>query len=317
MIKHRAKIIIAAIFLATSMFFITINAVHAEESQPGGDSSNSPVLQISPTMKRITLDPGEKHSGEMTVKNAGQVNFSFKVYAAPYTITGDNYEPDFSSETHFTQISRWVTFEADQFTVTPGQEQIIKYTIAIPEDVPAGGQYATIFAETINDDEGEESSIKTVSRLGMIIYANIAGDTRIGSEITKFDLPTFYSSFTVPDITATARVKNIGNTDFEATYRFKVEPLIGDLVYDEEKVQVILPDTERQAELIWADTPLLGIFKITFSVTAGESHQEITTTVVVLPPWLIAIVALLLTLLVIWLIIKLRRREQLRSKFKL
>lgn len=312
--KRGIHALVAGVLLLASTFFTAVGIVYAEENQE--NSENSPVLQISPTMKRLELEPGEKQAGEMTVSNAGKVAFSFKVYAAPYTVVGDNYEPNFSNETNFTQISRWIKFEGEKYTIEPDKEQIIKYTVEVPKDVPAGGQYATIFAETINDDDST-GGIKTVSRVGMVIYANIEGDTRIGSEIVKFDLPTFYSGFNVPDVTAVARVKNTGNTDFEATYRFKVEPLIGDVVYDDEKVQVVLPDTERQAELVWADTPLLGIFRISFSVVAGDATQETSTTVLVLPPWLIIIVLLLLTLLIVWIILKLKRREQLRSKFKL
>lgn len=306
--------IIAVMLLVASAFTATTGIVHAEEEQ--NSNEKSPVLQISPTMKRLALEPGEKQAGEMTVQNAGEIEFSFKVYAAPYTVVGDNYEPNFSTDTNYTQISRWISFEGEKYTLAPGKEQIIKYAVNVPKDVPAGGQYATIFAETINDDNSS-GGIKTVSRVGMIIYANIAGETRTGAEIIKFDLPKFYSAFNVPDVTAIARVKNTGNTDFEATYHFKVEPLIGDIVYDDEQVQVVLPDTERQAELKWADTPLLGIFKVSFSVVAGDASQEISTTVLVLPPWLIIIVLLLLTLLIVWIIIKLKRREQLRSKFKL
>jgi hypothetical protein len=311
--------VVAGMLLLTSAFALTAGIARAEEENNAA-KQNSPVIQISPTMKRLDLEPGEKQTGEITIANSGKVNFSFKVYAAPYTVIGDEHEPNFNTETNFTQISRWISFEKTEYTIAPEKEQIIKYVINVPEDVPAGGQYAAIFAETINNDDiGESSigSIKTASRIGMIIYANIAGDTRASAEIIQFALPTFYSSFGMPDVTAIARVKNTGNTDFEATYRFKVEPLIGGVVYDDEQVQVVLPDTERQAELKWAETPLLGIFKITFSVTAGDATREISTAVLVLPPWLIIIVLLLLTLLIVWLIIKVRRREQLKSKFRL
>jgi hypothetical protein len=306
-------VVAGALLFASALTTVT-GVVYAEE---GSGDEKAPVLQISPTMRRISLEPGEKKSDEMTVENAGNVDFSFRVYAAPYTVVGDEYEPDFATDTHFTQISRWVTFDKTEFTLKPGEKQVVNFHINVPKDVPAGGQYASIFAETINDDAAKSNGIKTTARIGMIIYANVSGDTRVGAEIINFSLPTFYSAFNVPDITATARVRNTGNTDFEAIYRFKVEPLIGDVVYDDEQVQVVLPDTERQIEMKWADTPLLGLFKVSFSVVAGDASEEITTMVLVLPPWLIIIMLLLLTFLTVWIIIKVKRREQLRSKFKL
>lgn len=298
----------------SSAFFITSSDIaYAEEHQNSGETSSA--LQISPTLKRLDLQPGETQSGEIAVQNTGGVPFSFKVYAAPYTVVGDHYEPNFSNETNYTQITRWIKFDVDKYTIAPGKEQRIKYEIDVPKDVPAGGQYATIFAETIHDDSSE--GIQTASRIGMVVHANIEGDTRTSADITKFNLPAFYSGFDVPDVTATARVKNTGNTDFEAVYRLKVESLIGGVVYDDEQVQVVFPDTERGAELNWADTPLFGIFKVSFSITAGDATEEIHTVVLVLPPWLIVIVLLLIILLILWVTIKLKRRGQLRSKLKL
>ncbi|MFV0485189.1 MAG: hypothetical protein ACK5MU_03125 [Candidatus Saccharimonadales bacterium] len=174
--SHRFLSFIAAgVLLLVSAFTIVSSAVSAKEDT---EESKSPVLQISPTMRRLDLKPGEKQAGEMTVHNAGEVEFSFKVYAAPYTVVGDDYEPNFSNETNYTQISRWIKFEGEEYTIAPGKDQIIKYTVAVPQDVPAGGQYATIFAETINEDASKTSGLQAVSRVGMIVYASIEGAIR-------------------------------------------------------------------------------------------------------------------------------------------
>ena len=253
----------------------------------------------------------------MIVENAGEVEFSFKVYATPYTVIGDSYEPDFNSETNFTQISRWISFDQTQFTIAPGERQTVNFHIAVPKDVPAGGQYATIFAETLNDNTSPSEGIQMVARVGLIVYAKVAGETRETAEIINFSLPTFYSAFNVPDITATSRVKNTGNTDLEAIYSFKISSIFNNAVHEDRRVQIVFPETERQIEIKWDDTPLLGLFKVNFSVVIGDANQEINAVVLVIPPWLIIITLLLLTFLIVWIIIKLKRRGQLRSRFKL
>lgn len=112
----------------SSAFFITSSDIaNAEEHQNSGETS--PTLQISPTLKRLALEPGETQSGEIAVQNIGKAPFSFKVYAAPYTVVGDHYEPNFSNETNYTQITRWIKFEVDKYTIAPGKKQQNKYQL--------------------------------------------------------------------------------------------------------------------------------------------------------------------------------------------
>ena len=125
-------------------------------------------LQISPVTNRVTLNPGDEQTFTMHVDNIGSKKFKFRVYAAPYTISNEAYEVNFETETNRTQVSRWISFnqnadakkdseknwvEEATFELEPEQRQSVEYRIVVPKDVPAGGQYATIFAESIPEEE--------------------------------------------------------------------------------------------------------------------------------------------------------------------
>ena len=113
-------------------------------------------------------------------------------------------------------------------------------------------------------------------------------------------------------------VKNTGNTDFEASYDVKISPFFGggDSVFVENKTQLIYPDSELKSETVWEDTPLLGIFNVAYMVSAGDDVRDETFVVLVIPIWFIILVLALLTFIIVWITLKVKKRQQLRSRVK-
>ena len=311
--KRSISILVA--FLALTSVFAFPSSVHAKD-----DATTSPTawLQISPVSKRAALDPGQEYDDEFTVQNIGSEEFDFKVSAAPYNVESGTYNLNFSDETTYSQIYRWISFEETEYTLAAGEKQVVKFHISVPEDVAAGGQYATIFAESGGSDS-DGGGIKTVSRVGMVLCAKISGEAREEAQVTAYDLPTFYSSFDAPKLKFNSTVKNSGNTDFEAAYHIEVNHLFGgENVYTKDFTYLILPESERNSETIWENTPLLGFFKVAYSITLpGEASRNETKLVIVIPPWLIVIFIALLTIIIVWITITIKKRRQLRSRLKL
>lgn len=302
-------LVLASIFgLSTTM----ADLAYAEESE----TKPAVWLQISPPHKTLTLNPGDNYDGEFTVTNIGSEEFDFKVYASPFSVVGENYDHDYSSEKQYNQIYRWVTFEQETYTLAVNESQVVTYHIEVPEDVAAGSQHAVLFAESSGSSaSGDASGIKAVSRVGMRLAASIPGDTRVAIEINDYQLKRLYLSFNGPKISASSKIKNTGNVDAEAEYSLTVNPFFGgETVYNDSKTQLIYPDSEYKNEMVWEHTPLLGLFSVTYSAVSGEASEEQTRVVFVIPMWLVIIVILLLTLLIVWIILKVKKRRQLRSK---
>lgn len=302
-----------------------VEAISVEpDAEENAEEKPAVWLQIQPTAVRMGLKPGDVVEQEFKVSNIGSGDFTFKVYAAPYSVIGDDYQNNFSNETNYTQISRWISFEQSEYRLAVGEEQVVKFKVTVPEDVAAGGQYAVVFAEAEGDTGGMEvssstgGSVKAVSRVGLVIYASVAGETRNESEIADFELPTMLFSFDAPDVTAHARVKNTGNVDFEAKYSLKVNYFFGGgEAYTEEKTYLIFPETERFVEMAWEGTPLLGFFNVTFSVTAGGKTEEVTKFVMVLPPWVLILAIVVLTILIVGItLMVVERKKRKKSGFR-
>ena len=152
-------------------------------------------IQISPVENRVTLNANETNEYTFNVDNTGSEGYSFKVYTNPYSVVNEQYNPSFSNQNAYTQVSRWITFKNDAgeysaeatYSVEAGQRKEVTYKITVPSDIPGGGQYAIIFVEAIpKDDNG--GGIRTVSRLGLRVFGRTNGETKEKAEILSAEL---------------------------------------------------------------------------------------------------------------------------------
>ena len=292
---------------------------YAEEAS---DNSSKPAvwLQISPVSNRVSLSKGGEYDYSFTVSNIGSEDFSYHVYAAPYSITGEDYSVSFSTETNRTQVARWIQFydeegklgDTARFKIKAGESQSVSYRIKVPDSIPDGGQYACIFAES-DETEGSVSGsgIKTVSRVGLIVYGRTDGETIDKAEIKDINIPGFMTS---GKISVESKVANNGNTDFEAVFATNIKSLFGRQLYEKNSSYNVLPDTERRVHTEWEGTPFMGIFQVHYVVRTLDQIEETTRIVVILPIFVIVLTIILLTLIIIWIIILIRKRRERKSR---
>lgn len=311
----KLKLLIAAIF-AFSMPFVAVAPAMADDKAPEKPAIS---LQISPVSNRIFMTHGESKTYTMNVNNIGSDEFSFRVYAAPYTVANENYDINFSNETKRTQITRWITFKTEAgdyakeatFKVAPNERVTVEYKVDVPEDVPAGGQYATVFAETIPNKDANSTGIRTVSRVGLIIYGRTDGATKDSAKVENTEIQAFMTS---GDINVRSHVINDGNTDFQASVKLTVKGLFGKELSTQTKGFDVLPDTARNIAVNWEDTPVMGIFHVTAEIKALDQTETISKIVLVLPVFIIVIMAILLTILIVWIILLIKKRRSQRSR---
>ncbi len=284
-------------------------------------------LQVSPVANRITLVPGQVSTHTMQVDNVGSKKFKFRVYAAPYSVANEAYEIDFNKETKRTQLSRWISFNSNKdakndaekkwsnevsYDLEPGQHQSIEYKVDVPSDIPAGGQYAAVFAESVPSDDAGSTGVRTISRVGSIVYGSTAGKTNEKVVFSNFSTKTF---MTKGKISSEIDIKNEGNTDFTANVTLKVSKLIGGSIAEVSRPYPVIPDSPtRHAVIEWGDTPIFGIFQTKTTVTAINQKFEETRIIVVMPIFMIIIMLILLTMVIVWLIILIRKRRAQKSR---
>lgn len=288
-IHQRFNLLTVAILVTVFALSIVLSAT----SQPVHAQANDATqLTLSPTSTRLEIAPGKTYDGSFTIFNSGKKPISFKVYAAPYQVEDENYKPTFSNSGPRTQISRWVSFEKENYSVQPGKEASVDYTITVPDSIPDGGQYAALFAQTKGQTEGSITSIK---RVGMLLYAHAKGTTQNSGSSTVEPIGFWHSS---PTFKVVQKITNDGNTDFDAKVELTVKDLFGNVTYSTDKTSTVLPDTTRRVPLEWKNVPPLGIFTAVSSATVlGETVKTSQLVLFTTPTALFAVITLLILII--------------------
>lgn len=323
----RAVAVLIALLGVTSLFYHNTFA----EGEDGGESSTPATsISISPVNKVLKLEAGKVYDDTFKIMNNGAEAMDFEVYASPYSYTfsddENEYKLGFSNENAYTQITRWITIKdvngeyttKPQFTAQAGETVVVNFRITTPSSIPAGGQYAVLFAHTLSKNS-EASGLKTEASPGMVIYGRSTGETITTFEISdlKINKSLTQGEETKTLINATSKVKNTGNVDFMAYGKMVVRSIFGRQYYatpDSQAVSVI-PDVELSVSDKWDDTPYFGLFNVTWTVTVKDQTEEISRLVLLLPAPIIVLMILLLTIIGIWITIIVRKRKERQSRF--
>ena len=308
----------------------------ADEEGTSADLSTS--ISISPVSEILSIEGGKTYDEDLVLKvtNGSSADMRFEVYAAPYSFTfsedQNEYVLGFSQDNTYTQITRWIWFKnangeyveagtKPTYTAGPGETVEVAYRIVTPDSIPAGGQYAVIFAHTLSGSM-TTSGIKTEASPGLVIYARSIGETIKTSEISdlKINREITKKKETLTHINATAKVKNTGNVDLTAVGTLTVKSIFGRECYATPagtSAISVLPETELTISDEWEETPYFGLFNVTWKIVGtGAETKTISAVILILPAPIIVAFIVLLTIITLWVIIRVKKRKARRSRYE-
>lgn len=269
------------------------------------------VVSLRPSEQDLELTPGKTYEESVVVYNIGGADFDFSVEAAPYQTKDNSYEPDFFSENSYTKLANWITFEQTDFSVKADTSAEVKFTIAVPDDAPGGGQYAAILIR-LGDADSESEGVGIISQLAATIHGHVKGNAvRRDGKMISHDFPTIFLS---NPVTVTSVFENTGNIDYRVTESWTIRDFFTNREYvgpesanDTGYVYgtlsaAILPGTERTLKLSWQDTPAIGVFRVEQTISYFDQIETFSHIVVVCPIWLVALVGAFIVFGLIWLI---------------
>lgn len=293
--------------LATSLFF-TASTTNAENV--------STSFIMSPMYEKISLNPGESYSSGFTIATPSEAasDFNYKIYIQGY-YRDENNNTVFEDVSGRSQIADWIEIISPETgTLKPNSYAKINFTINVPENASAGGQYAVITVGSATPEiagEGAGVSIQESVAIGYTIYAEITGTTIKQGEITEINVPGFLFS---GNIAGTASIKNTGNVHSDAKYTLQVFPLFSnEEVYtnvETPETHVILPDRTLYNETAWDHTPWFGVFNVLYTVEFNGVVSQVSKLVIVCPIWLLFTIIFAIVALIIWFIIRFESRKK-------
>lgn len=311
--KTIKKILLVACSLILGLVSTPFNAFADEDVKVS--------LIVSPPVNKIILIPGEVYEGSIAITGANEntrdVNFSVSVGSYGLNKT-DNGKTDYNSlnytdRTDYNLMMDWITLERDTGVVKPNTTETVKYKIDVPEDIAAGGQYATLLVRQEDDNTYETggAAIQNIFQVAAILYAEVSGDTRETGEIVENNVPSFLLDGS--KFEATSYVNNTGNIHTDAEYTLQVWPLFSgeEICTNEENPDksLVLPGTEKY-HVQSCKLPAFGIFNVKQTVKIFDQVSTVERMVIVCPMWLLFVVIFLIILGVIYLVTKSKKRKE-------
>lgn len=283
--------------IALAAAVVGISGIAKAEEIPNG-------MSVSPTSSKIVLSPGDSYEGVVTVSNPSNAieDLSYEAHADSFFVD-DDYAISLGTINDYTKMKDWITLSNESGTIPAGSSAEINYTISVPENAPAGGQYAAIVVATVPPQGGEGTTIREVWQIASPIYASIAGSSTLSGTISENNIPSFVLN---PPVEASFVVENTGNVHADTMYYLQVYPLFSDeeIYTNEEDPEVVnvMPGTKRAVINSWNDAPQVGIFRIIQTVKAFGSESITEKTVIICPIWLLFLIIFIVVALIIWIV---------------
>ena len=227
-------------------------------------------LSVTPVSKRYELRPGQTVLGNFTIRNGGDLAVEYKLLVTPLNIKNEQYEKDFSKVTAI-DASSWIKLDHTNGKLERNGKRVVGFTLTVPRDAAPGGHYAVAFAETILPKGAQaESSVKSTQRVGELFYIGVAGDVKISGSVAGWRSAFWQNE---PPMLTTLRMKNDGNTHYDAKYSIQVTDIFGNIKTQMKGENIILPDTTRRIDVAWNSAPDFGLYKVGGTVNfAGKDE---------------------------------------------
>lgn len=262
------------------------------------------IFTLTPMSQNISLQPGQVYTGSITVANPANAakDFNYKVEISPYGVVGEDYTADLITQNNRSQISKWIKIENPTGTLKPNDVTKVNFTITVPENAPAGGQYAALLVSSADNNVSNNGiTINNVFEMASLIYANVTGKMIHEGEVSEILVPGFITN---TPITTNTIVKNNGNSHEFAEIAIEVKNLFNETVYPvsgESGItsEIIMPETTRLITRNINDVSPLGVYHITETVNYLGQDTVAYKTVMVCPVWFIAFLFVTATAIIV------------------
>jgi len=313
----RIALVIALSAALLAGLFSAPGVAHADEVDGLSGSPSDGTARDGRTRFDYQASPGQTLTDAYVVKNAGTTQQKITVFA---TDAFNNDAGDFAlldTVEEPTDVGTWITFGGQPRTVldlAPGQEQVVLFTVAVPDDATPGDHAGGIVISALSDD----GTIVVDRRVATRIYLRVPGELQVGLAVQGFDAG--YQQVVNPfdgSVEVTTTITNTGNVALGADMVFGVNTWFGigatDLVRQE--LPELLPGGSRTITVTLPGVAQLGYLdayvRLVPTADAGALElgqlREVSRDAVVIawPWWLLALIAIALIVL---LVLRLRRR---------
>lgn len=217
-------------------------------------------ITITPLKYKLEVEQGDRIERTITVRNPNDFVMRVKAEFQDFKVTtGNNIQWIPDDIENPSGLRDWIDISTEVFSLKPGGEITIPFTITVPRDATPGGHYSAVFYTPVLESTSGGGNVGAVPRVGSLIILNVKGDVIKTGELVDFQSPRFIFSGLVP---FTFSFLNTGTTHFETEGKVEIKSIFGGKkTVLEARNKFVYPGITREITLVWEKENPLGIFK--------------------------------------------------------
>jgi len=247
-------------------------------------------LTMSPVNFEFTANPGETVTNKLKIRNPSDQTMTVRMNVEDFVVSGDSGQVVISpAESETYSLASWVSVSPESFTVSPGETQVVNFTIRVPQNAEPGGHYGSVLATlTGSVGEGGFAGSAVSQRVGSLVLLSVSGDVVEDIVVKDFSTLDFMEYGPVP---FTLRFENRGTVHLRPRGLITInnwrDRKVADLQFPQRNV---LPNSTRKVEIAWDTKWLFGKYTATIVGSYGPSNIPLTPWVITfwVFPWKIA-----------------------------
>jgi len=286
--------------LVLVVFWLGMNDVAAQGSSR---------ITVSPLNFELTANPGDTVTNTVRISNPGSSAITIQMEVEDFAVVGETgqvvVEP---AETETYSIAGWVQVVPDLFTLQPGEQQAVEFSVQVPVNAEPGGHYGSILASTIAVTGEGFTGAAIAQKVGSLVLLSVSGEVVEDLRVKEFTAPGFLEFGPVPFV---IRLENKGTIHVRPRGFITITNWRDKKVVDLEFPQKnVLPDSTRKIEATWDTKWLFGKYTATIVGSYGSSNNPITPWVVTfwVIPWKLLTAVSIISLIVLLILFLTRKR---------
>lgn len=276
-------------------------------------------LQVQPAIIEEKVEPGGTYTFSVKVTNISESEKTLYLNALDIEGIDAGGAPRFAEPgvVPLYSLSSWVNLPSAPIVLGEGQSTSVQFTVHVPEQASPGAHFGGIFFDA-KAPERDTTGAGVGMKVGSILTLQIAGDVLEEARLREFSSDKVI--YSVPQVTFTTRIENLGNIILRPHGFVEVTDMFGRQVATTPLNEVgaaVFPMSDRTFASMWkGEGFFFGRYQAVASVVYGDETRKTLTAaaafwVLPLKPLAIGLAALVAVVLGAYLWVRTYIRRQL------
>lgn len=308
----RTMLVLAISLILAPMFAIPLSA---------NAQTSSRTITVIPPSFELYANPGESISDKIRVRNDSGSETSYSIVVEDFKAVGEEGQVDLIDETQSNttfSLAKWVVPEPKNFTLKPGAEIEVFFSINVPKDAEPGGHYCSILVKIGGESKVEGGGAAVSSRVGSLVLMRVSGNVKEDASVESFTTDKKY--YQSSPVNFSLRVKDNGNNHIRPKGTILITNMFGQKITEIPLNGLnVLPGAIRKMDTNWSFSALLANrFTATVVATYGQQDKSLSssTSFYVFPMYLLITCGIIILLIIMIILGRKRIRRILHNLTK-